>query len=234
MDFTQFRQEQWDIISKDKFSFLKSIPSSYVRSTISLFESDQEIFTHEDLQQMVVDPQSISQKIKLAQFIMQSQKQGSSFEFTPIKEIKSIIKHRLKKCDDPEERVKLEKIAALYHDVSTPNAKETRKVFFPKLTEELKDDPKNSGGGCWAFPLTVNSKPVELVLDFGGRFTTFTYWVDVYQDKKSEKNISISYEKILGFAKPNWDLMRTDLLEDHVEVFIKALRYVLRAVEIAQ
>jgi hypothetical protein len=40
--------------------------------------------------------------------------------------------------------------------------------------------------------------------------------------------------KILGFAKPDWELMRTDLLESHAEIFIKVLRYVLRVEEIAK
>ena len=128
MDFTRFRQEQWKKISHDNFSFLKSIPSSYVRSNIALFEKEKDLFTPEVLQKMIEYPDRVSREFKTAQFIFQSIVETNSLEFKPINEIKSIVKNRLKKCNDPKKKKHLEEIADQYHAVYTPGS--TRKPIF--------------------------------------------------------------------------------------------------------
>jgi len=160
---------------------------------------------------------------------LQKEEEASSFKYLPINHIKQIVKNRLTICADDEERVALEDCQSTLKDIWTPTATETRKAFFPLLSDAFNCKPKNLGGGCWAFEIIVSNKKMNLVLDFGGRFRTFNYYVDV-DPEKFPKSFSVTYETILGFHEPDWDLMRPDLLSDHARVFLQIANKILEAV----
>ena len=53
----------------------------------------------------------------------------------------------------------------------------------------------------------------------------------MFPDLKPDKIVFISYEETMGLYEPDWDLMRSDLLEQHADVFIKVVQRAIKAIE---
>jgi hypothetical protein len=64
-------------------------------------------------------------------------------------------------------------------------------------------------------------------------FSTFTYWIDVCPCKKPQEMISLSYEEILGIGKPDWDLLQSDRLDHHSDIFVEVVGRTLEAVSMS-
>ncbi len=229
MNFNKFIKSEWGEAFKKDFAFLKNIPSSKVLSMISLCSKHKDLLTLEYLIKEASDPYSIEEELRKEVFLMQNREQNS-LKFQPVNTIKSIITNQLSTSEDNEKIELLEKAQAAYENISTPKAKETRKVFFPILEDAFKSKPQNKGGGCWSISIQVNDRPVEFILDFGGRFSTMRYWIDIFPDQKPEKYVSTSYEDIMGLSEPDWDLMRSDSLEQHAYVMIEVVQRTIKAI----
>ena len=228
MDFTSFIHSELTSAWDDKFKFIKSIPDPQVLSMIDLIESYPDLLSLDFLIQNATSPSSIPEEARMALFRMKSLVEVSSNKYQSVKNIKTITKNRLKICKDDNERTKLEETLAEYENLQTPKAKDIRKIFFPVLSYELNTKPNNDGGGCWSFDISIARKDMQLVFDFGGR-ATFNYFVDVFPKEKPKNTLFLSYESILGFGKPDWELMRLDLLENHVVVFVEVMKRTFNA-----
>ncbi|MCP3874272.1 MAG: hypothetical protein GY699_14095 [Desulfobacteraceae bacterium] len=230
MDFDSFVKEEWENAYKEDFALFKRIPSSSVLSMIALYEKNKDFFTLEMIIKLALDRFSLPKEILEKIFLMESNEGTQSYSYLPVNQIKAIIENRISECEDHEERELLKKAQSVYKDISTPKAAETRKAFFPKLKKVFGVKPVNEGGGVWTISTPVNDHPMKLALDFGGRFSTFRYWIDVFPDNKPTKIVFLTYEKIMGFSDLDWNLMRTDLLDVHSDILIEVAQKTIKAI----
>ena len=231
MEYEQFVKSEWEKAFAEDFSFLRSIPSSKVLPKIALIMKHKELFTLDFMYKMATDRASIPKETIEEVWRMYNEEKVSSLSYKSVNHIKSVLKHYIKKCHDDEEKEILEKAQTAYEKISTPKAKDTRKAFFPIIEKAFNAKPKNDGGGCWSIPTPIKNRPMRLVLDFGGRFSTMRYWIDVFPDQKPDKIVFTSYEKIMGFSEPDWDLMRSDTLEQNAKIFIETVNRTIQALK---
>lgn len=229
MDFSSFVQSEWSIAFENRFRFLKRIPSSGVLPSVAVFEAHPEMFTPEFVVRMAVNPSMVPKETRDLVFRMFSKERSA---YIPVRDIKEIIRNRLRICENDEERGQLEEARALYENVSTPSAKDTRQVFFPRLKAALGSKPRNLGGGNWGFPVILGNRQMELVLDFGGLHTGFRHSIDVIPDKSPSTILFVSYEEIMGFGYAPWDLMQDKHLDQHAETFVEVVNRTLRALAV--
>jgi hypothetical protein len=240
MDYSTFIDSEWSNAFEQGFSFFKEIPSTHVQSMIALIEANPSLLNLEFLKERAKIPGGIPKDTRMRIHFMQNEEQGRGdwLKYLPINHIKSMVanllspeKHSAKE-DSEELQSLLERLKAEYESVRTPNAKETREAFFPELISALQVNPRNVGGGVWIFQIELEGKSMELALDFGGNYTTLTYWIDIYPDRKPKQTVFASYEKISGFGKPDWNLMRSDRLQHHSCAFVEVVSRTMRAISI--
>ena len=238
MDYSSFIDSEWNSAFQNGFSFFKEIPSSHVQSMVAIIEANPSFLNPEFLKNRAAVPASVPEDKRMRIHLMRNEEEvsGDWLKYLPTNRRKTMIAHFLSpekhwaREDSEELRPLLERLQTEYENIRTPNARETRKAFFPELKSALKADPRNGGGGCWVFPVTVGDKAMELVLDFGGNYTTLTYWIDVYPDKKPQQIVFVSYEEILGFGRPDWNLMRSDHLQHHSVIFVEVVSRTMKAI----
>jgi len=222
MKYSMFIKSEWKMAFEDHFSFLRTIPSSNVLTMIALIEKNSSLLSLDFVEKLALKDPSIKREMILEIFKMQSKEKGD-LKYLPIKDLKYRLNHYLTQCNNNNERTSIQTILSAYENIDSPNAKEIRKAFFPLMEEAFTAKPQNEGGGCWSISINSKKGSMKLILDFGGRFSTFRYWIEIPQKENPQKTTSASYERILGLSEPDWDLMRTDILDQHAMVFINVV-----------
>jgi hypothetical protein len=229
MKFFKFVDCEWDDAYSENFTFLRKIPSSSVLSQLSVILKNKEGINNDFWKKWANRSTDIPQEKYMELALQFLAEEESSLSYLPIKDLKELINNRLPTCDDEKEKELLIKFQSEHKDVTTPNSIEIRKIFLPKIESAFHSKPQNNGGGCWIIPLPVEGKPMELVLDVGGRAKRNDF-VDVFPDMKPEKIVFVSYEKIMGFSKPDWNLMRSDMLPHYAEILVEAVKRTIKAI----
>ncbi|MHC1724875.1 MAG: hypothetical protein AB9866_02435 [Syntrophobacteraceae bacterium] len=241
MNYSSFTDSEWSSAFQNGFSFLKEIPSSSVQSMVAIIEANPGFLDLAFLKSFATAPADIPKEERMRVDFMRNDEEGRGdwLKYRPINQIKSMITHflksdRLRVREDSEAiRSWLEGLQTEYEHLRTPSAGETRKAFFPELKSSLKVDPQNTGGGVWVFPIVLEGMAMELNLDFGGNYTTLTYWIDVHPDRKPRQITFVSYEQILGLGSPDWNLMRSDRLRHHSRIFVEVVSRTMQAISMA-
>jgi len=228
MNFNSFIQKEWQLEFENDFSFMELMPSSYVRSVMEIYKRDEAKYSFDYVYKFTTHSSDISKKEREYLFHIFSEERVSSWSYLSINHLKTIIKNRLSSCSIDEKNM-LEDLQNHYHNISTPTAKQIKKCFFSKLENNFNNKFKSDGGGCWSLPIKIHNQNSDLVVDFGG-WSVMTYWIDVFPTQKPHNIVFASYEDIMGLSKPNWDLMRTDLMEEHSDIFLETINRTIEAV----
>jgi hypothetical protein len=108
----------------------------------------------------------------------------------------------------------------------TAKASTVRKALNPVLKAEFGAKLTASGYGTWVVPVSTSCTTYQLELDFGGMAPGFRHRT-LLPLLRHNHWVGTGYEGALGFGSVNWDLIRSDMLDQQLELLIANVRKVL-------
>lgn len=220
-------EAEWQSHIADDFSRLSEVPSGAVAATSDVFNRNRSKYDLTFLMRYAKSELSTDERTALwSEYLEVMSKE--KYRYKPIAEWKPGFKYRLDNGEWlPEEKKQLEEIWVQLSQVDTPKAADIRKALKPILSREFGTNLTSQEGGIWSAPMSINGLPLSLVFDFGGFSKGFMY--ELWLPLKLERSMRarISYESALGFNDPAWDLVRTDLLNEQLELLTFLLKRIM-------
>jgi len=214
----KFIKKEWEVLLATDFLYMDRTPSTWVRASTAAYRKYPEIFTLSYLSSRHMEEKSHDE---LHKRYMLCEKETHEFELMPFKERHKLVDDMITKETDTEKRDILVEWKDKFSDATTPTAKQIRKVLFPRLRDKFNEKESNEGGGCFYFPFKLDGETGRLLFDFGG-MRTFNYMIFLPCKPDDEKrHLTLTYEEILGIGDTNWNLLRTDQLEQDADFFIE-------------
>ncbi len=218
---------EWRQHIADDFRGIDGIPSRLVSPMGELFRSDREKFNLSyfmKFSERTLDREERRKVREEAQEI-----QGANWmRYEPVADIKLVTKLRIAHMAPSEGRTRLEEVLAGMDHVDTPKSTQIRSVLQPMLKERFGTKLASQGGGNWAAPLISTGMPLNLHFDFGRFSRGFNYEIRLPITLQSTNSpMALSYESALGFSSWDWDLIRSDLLEEQLQLLFQNISKVL-------
>lgn len=143
----------------------------------------------------------------------------------PVNDLRFFLRRQFEDTDDVALRTQIAEEFAALGDVTLPKAAATRRVLFPLLKSRFGTSISSGGNGEYAMDLPGGAIPLRLWLDFGG-FTRGLRWeVSVAQRylPRNLHSVGSSYEQLLGIVVGDWDLLRTDRIEEDATLLMERI-----------
>lgn len=224
-------EADWRGHAADGFQWLSRIPSRTVAATCEAFRANPAKYDRGFLLRYARGELSKEERTDLWNEYLKVS--GSGFRYKPLSEWKPGFKYQLDHGEwSAEERHRLDELWRQIADVETPNATDIRKTLRPILISEFGVRLASEGGGLWSAGLSIKGTPVVLVFDFGGFSRGFRHQLRLPLKQEGSMRALLSYESALGFNVPPWDLLRTDVLAEQLNLTVAVIKRVLGWLEL--
>lgn len=230
-ELPQFIEAEWRSHIADDFRWLSRIPSRTVSATCEALRANP---CWRDLAFLARYARGVLSGVEHAalwnEYLSIS---GRGVRHKPISEWKPGFRYQLEHGSwSDEERNRLEEFWRQIADVETPKAADIRKTLRSILVSEFGVKLGSEGGGLWSAGLSIKGLPVVLVFDFGGFSRGFRHELRLPLKVDGSMRARFSYESALGFNVPPWDLLRTDVLTEQLELAVELVKRTLGWLEL--
>ena len=218
---------EWQGHIADDFLRLSEVPSGTVAAMAEVFRSNRNKYDVTFLMRYAKSELIAEERNTLWSEYLAVMSEGR-YRYKPIAEWKPGFKYKMDNQQWlPEEVKQLEDVWRQLSQVDTPKAADIRRALKPILSREFGTKLTSQKGGIWAAPMSIDGLPLSLIFDFGGFSKGFRY--ELWLPLKLERSLraQLSYESALGFNTPPWDLLRTDLLSEQLELAVFLLKKVM-------
>jgi hypothetical protein len=220
-------EAEWQSHIADDYLRLSEVPSGVVAAMAEVFGRNRTKYDVQFLMRYARSELSAEERNALWNEYLAVVNEGR-YRYKPIAEWRQGFKYNMDNGQWlPEEMKQLKEFWKQLSQVDTPNATDIRKALKPILSREFGTKITSQKSGIWTAPMSMNGLPLSLVFDFGGFSKGFRY--ELWLPLKLERSLraQLSYESALGFNTPPWDLLRTDLLREQLEMAVLLLKKVL-------
>jgi len=224
-------EEEWSRHISDNYLWLSKIPSSEIAVYCHVFQANPEKYNVEFLSKKSRWLLSEEEKDDLwNEYLKERSDRERMSQYEAFSDIKRRFKYQIDHLEPAHKDLK--KYEEIWNSISiidTPKSTEIRKVLKPMLKNMFDTKLVSHGGSSWKAPLSVNNLPISLDFDFGGFSRGFRYSLTLPLQTEGHWRAYTSYEDVLGFNTPPWDLLRTDILSEQLvqlsEVITKMLSW---------
>jgi len=208
---------EWQGHLADGLAALRRTPSGAVRSLCDAILADPAHYTHDLLVRMAAGDLSQAERMRNAHALQQFQGPDTVAVFL----LRGGYGFRIAAAQDPIERARLQAELEALGDVQTPSAPALRKALFPLLSARFGGKPAKLRGTEYQVPLgPVGTASLALRLDFGGMARGLR-WAVTVTGAGGLRYGAASYEELLGLPAPEWDVLRTDRLNDDLALLLE-------------
>lgn len=211
-------QSQWLVAAQQDFAALREIPNTRVKAwlayleTLSSTERDRLIEVSALVGARCLrpasplgTPETATAEWKRHQDAIQQFSAGAWWDYIGIRELRRAVaaaKAGMTSIVVPPE------IAAAAEATTLPKAPALRRSVATEVAAPLGLTPRNQGGGDWDYlPSTGDSLCPFLHVDYGGMWAQLRYEVSWPTPNEPVTRRRISYERMLGIAVGDWDLI---------------------------
>lgn len=221
---SQWVWTEWSALLSGEMALLRQIPSSGVQKFCDVVSGRKEY----DLGFMArLAEGSVTRAERMS--LWERQRDISSPWYLPVAQLKDQLRWLSLHCDG-EARDRASCHLEALSGVHTPKAAEFRRVIGLLIKREYGSKFVPSGWGSWIAPLEIAGMGGFLEIDFGGMAHGFRYQLRIsVPDFKYP--LDVAYERSLGILSADWDLIRSDAMEQQAIFLLSLVKKMQHAFE---